>query len=107
VSETPTEEIGRRAAKLLTQDGVWLDQDQRELILTGWTRWPIVLVSWCVDDLNKTIYTTVYYDVPATKMVFSNNPDDAEEGHVDGSEFVPTVLDALRRRMLLEDLADA
>ena len=84
---------------------MWVDQDQRELIIGGWTRWKIILVSWCVDDLNRTIYTTVYYDVPATKIVYSDNPDDVD--HIDGLEFVPDVLNVLRRRMLLDDLANA
>jgi hypothetical protein len=107
MSESVAGEVGRRARELLFQDGVWLDQDQRELILTGWTKWPIILISLCVDDLHKTVYTMVYYDAPAAKLVFSDSPDDAELKAVDGIEYVSTVLDALRRLMLLEDLANA
>lgn len=107
MSETPTEELARRAKSLLAEDGVWVLEDQRELILNGWSRWAIIIVSWRVDDLNKTVYTTVYIDTPAPRMVFSDNPDDeAHPAGDDGVKFIPEVLDALRRRMLLDDLAD-
>jgi len=107
MSETPDEELMRRAKRLIASDGIQVSQDQRELILNGWTKWPIIVVNWCVDDLNRTIYTTVYYDTPAPRIVVSENPDDLEiPSKVDGAEHVPMILAALRQRMLLDDLAD-
>jgi len=101
------EELEKRAQKLLDQDGVWVSNDQKELNLSGWSRWPIIVVNFCADDLHRTTYLLVFYDHPTPAMVFSNDPNDA--GHPpdhDGMQHLPTVLGALRRRMLLDDLAD-
>ena len=105
--ESETEELARRANILLDGGGVWMDTDQKELILSNWSKWAIILVRWR-DSKERKYYTSVYYDVPATKIVFSDNPDDAKHpAGIDGLEFVPVVLDAFRRMMLLDDLADA
>jgi hypothetical protein len=105
--EEPVEELKRRAKRLLALDGVWVDEDIKELILEGWSRWPIVFMNVRVDDLNETVYLSVYYDTPVPEMVLSENPiDDAHPVDHDGTVYVPEILDALRRRMLLDDLAD-
>jgi len=104
ISETPQQELARRAKRLLATDGRWVSEDQRELILEGWTKWPIIIVSNRVDDLNNTVYHYVYYDTPAPQMISSNDQDHEDLPrdlwHLD------EVLDALRRMMLLDDLAD-
>ena len=104
MSDTPVEELARRAKTLLARDGAWVSEDQRELILEGWTKWPIIIVSTRVDDLNNTVNHYVYYDTPAPQMLLSDAADHADLPrdlwHLD------EVLDALRRVMLLDDLAD-
>ena len=104
MSETPIEELGRRAKRLLAADGVWVSEDQRQLLLEGWTRRPIIIMSICVDDLHNTVYHYVLYDTPAPQMLFSENPD--HEHLPKDLRHLDDVLDALRRRMLLDDLAD-
>jgi len=108
MSETPTEELLRRAKRLLKLDGVWVDEDQRELILEGWTKWAVILVSNRLDDLHNTVYTAVYYDTPAPYMLCSDDPNDVAYFMTDdgGIRFIPMVLDVLRKRMVLDDLAD-
>ena len=104
MSDRPVEELAQRTKRLLARDGVWVSEDQRELLLEGWTRRAIIIVSNRVDDLIDSVYHYVFYDTPATQMLYSDDPDHSELPrdlwHLD------EVLGALRKLMVLDDLAD-
>ena len=107
MSESLVEELQRRAWRLLELDGWRVGEDERELVLDGWSDWPIVIASECIDDLNKTVYLTIYYEIrPHPLFILSTDPDHGQPAEALAPRYVPEIVDALRRRLLLDDLAD-
>ena len=109
MSEDDRKEMIRRADLLLQREGEVFkaidrgaDVDQWEMIITGWSPHPLVL-----ERLGGEV--SIHYDSPRPVMVVSNDDHIQQCLDTEGNssaEIESLVLDALRRYMLLDDLAD-
>ena len=97
------EELIKRANLLLEREGETFSYGQCELMITGWTPYPIV-----IDHYDG--HTSIHYDAPRSMMLVSSKSYIQSYIELDQSpnrELVELVLNALRRYMLLDDLASA